>query len=136
MSRFRVLIAEDDEVMQNTWRRILEHDYDVVGAFADGQAALDGVQQLRPDLVLLDISMPVLNGFEVALELSKQLPKVKMVFVTAHVESVYADEAFRCGADGYVVKARAAGELPEAARRVLQGGSFRSPLAGDYQPLS
>lgn len=130
MSRPRLLIAEDHPDTQDALREILAPDHDIVGLVGDGQAALDAAAQLEPDLVLLDISMPRLGGIAAARHLRRRMPTLKFIFVTAHADPLYVDEAFRIGAHGYVLKQAMLSELLEAVREVLAGGTYRSARVG------
>lgn len=126
--RPKVLLAEDDALIRYAVRRVLEPCCDVVAEAADGAAAVELAQEVRPDVVLLDISMPVLNGFEAARRIKKRLPEVPIVIVSSHSEREYIEEAFRVGARGYVFKGSAASQLPSAIAAALSGQVFR-PLA-------
>jgi CheY-like chemotaxis protein/two-component sensor histidine kinase len=125
--RPRFLIADDHETMRYVLRQALEPHCLVVGEAANGREAIEAAEQLRPDMVLLDISMPVMGGFEAARVLRDRLPETPIIFASQHADPAYVEEAFRVGARGYVVKRTASTELPEAVRVVLGGGVFRSP---------
>lgn len=107
---------------------MLEPEYEIVGRVEDGQALLVEAQRLKPDVILLDISMPLLNGIDAARQLSKQLPSAKLIFVTQHSDPEFVTEAFRAGAAGYLLKRSAASELLSAIREVLKGHHYVSPL--------
>ncbi len=126
MNRPRLLIAEDHPDTQDVLRELLEPDHDIVGLVSDGQAALDAAAKLDPDLVLLDISMPRLGGIAAARQLQRSMPALKFIFVTAHADPLYVDEAFRIGARGYVLKQAMISDLLDAVREVLAGGTYRS----------
>jgi DNA-binding NarL/FixJ family response regulator len=127
MSKPRLLVADDHELLLDGLRRLLEADFEVTGMVADGRAAVTAYEQLRPDVLLLDIGMPGLNGIEACRQVKKTFPEARVVFVTMQTDRVYVEEAFRAGASGYVVKQAAAGELIEALRTVLLGGRYVSP---------
>ena len=127
MNRPRLLIAEDHAATQEALRELLAPDHEIVGLVGDGQAAIDAVDQLHPDVVLLDISMPKLGGMAAARRLHQRLPELKLIFVTAHADPLYLEEAFRVGARGYVVKQAMDAELAPAIATVLAGGTYRSP---------
>jgi CheY-like chemotaxis protein len=127
-TRRRFLVVDDHESMRYMLRRFLEPEYIVVGEAANGREAIEAAEQLRPDIALLDISMPVMGGFEAARVLRERLPETRIIFISQHADPNYAEEAFRLGADGYVVKKAASTEVREAVRAVLAGGVFRSPL--------
>ena len=114
-------------------RHIVEADeHYVIGEAENGRAGVDAAENLRPDLVLLDVSMPVMGGFPAARHLHANMPELLIIFVTQHTEQVYVDEAFQCGAKGYVVKRAAVTELPNAIRAVITGQTFCSPLIRSY----
>jgi len=127
----RVLIIENYEPMQYVLRRIVEVDCAVVGVMADGHSALDAAERLLPDLILLDVSLPSLGGFALARQLRGRMPGVQLVFVTAHEEPAYVQEAFDCGAKAYVLKKRVAIECVEAIRQVRAGHLFKSRNLAD-----
>jgi DNA-binding NarL/FixJ family response regulator len=101
----------------------------VVGAVADGRALLEVAPDLRPDIVVLDIAMPLLNGLDAARQLRRLMPRVKVIFLTVSEDPDLAAEAFRCGASGYLLKNSAASELLQAIQEVFQGRSYVTPLA-------
>ncbi|MCL5743587.1 MAG: response regulator transcription factor [Acidobacteria bacterium] len=109
-------------------RKLLEAEFELVAAVADGEALIEAATRLKPDLVLLDISMPVVNGFDAARRLSRSLPQTKLIFVTMHADPMYVAEAFRAGAAGYVLKRCAASVLVNAVHRVLRGERHVTPL--------
>jgi DNA-binding NarL/FixJ family response regulator len=126
MSKPRLLLADDHELLLDGLRRLLESDFDLVGTVADGREAVALFEQLRPDVLLLDIGMPGLNGIEATRQVKRSFPDARVIFVTMQTDRVYVEEAFRAGACGYVVKQAAAGELIEAIRTVLRGRRFVS----------
>jgi DNA-binding NarL/FixJ family response regulator len=130
LSHLQLLIVDDDDaIMRSMLRYIVESDeHSVVGEAEDGQAAVNAAENLKPDLMLLDVSMPVMGGFPAARLLNVNLPGMPIIFVTQHREQSYADEAFRCGAKGYVIKQAARTELPDAIHSVMAGEVFCSPL--------
>jgi DNA-binding NarL/FixJ family response regulator len=128
MKRPRVLLADDHTLVVEGLRKILEPECDVVGAVEDGRSLLEAAVQLKPDIILLDISMPLLNGVEAARRLRDTVPGVKVIFVTKHADATYVAEAFRAGASGYVLKRCASLELLHAIRQVLQGRAYVTPL--------
>lgn len=127
-SRPRALMAEDHTLVREGLRRILGTELEILDAVPDGRALIPAVEQARPDLVLLDISMPLLNGLDAARQLVRTCPDSKLIFVTIHTDPDYVREAFRAGARGYVVKGAASSELLAAVREVLAGGTYVSPL--------
>jgi DNA-binding NarL/FixJ family response regulator len=110
---------------------MLEPDFNLVGVVEDGQALLAAAQRLKPDLILLDISMPALNGIDAARQLRKIVPSSKLIFLTMHGDSDYVTEAFRAGASGYLLKRAAASELLSALHEVLKGHRYVSPHVGE-----
>ncbi len=126
--RPRVLCADDHLLVIDGLRRILEPECEIVGAVEDGRALLKAAQELKPDIVLLDISMPLLNGVEAARRLRKSAPAAKLIFVTMHADPIYVTGAFRAGASGYVLKRCASMELVSAIRQVLKGRTYITPL--------
>jgi DNA-binding NarL/FixJ family response regulator len=132
LKRARVLLGDDHTIILEGVRRILEPHFEVVGAVADGRALIAAVEELHPDVVVADISMPLLNGIEVARQLQKSQSGAKIIFLTMHPDATYATEAFRAGASGYVLKSSAAGELVTAIQEALRGRTYITPLvAGD-----
>jgi len=129
MSRPRVLIADDHRLLREAFAQLLETGCDVVGAVPDGRALLSATAELRPDIVVLDIAMPLLNGLDAARQLKHSMPEVKLIFLTVSEDPDLAAEAFRVGASGYLLKNSAASELFKAIQEVFQGRSYVTPLA-------
>ncbi len=127
MTRPRILMADDHSLVLAGLRRLVEEEGDVVGAVEDGRALVEEAQRLRPDLILLDISMPLLNGLDAARQLTKLVPDSKLIFVTAHATPTYVTEAFKVGASGYLVKQSATAELKQAIQVVLSGQHYMTP---------
>lgn len=128
----RLLIGDDHPLFANGVAKLLEETYEVVGTVGDGLALVRAAERLNPDLVLLDISMPIMNGFDAARRIRKSLPGVKLLFVTTYSTVAYEEEAFKAGADGYLVKHAAVSELPLAIAAVLEGRQYRSPQIGKH----
>jgi DNA-binding NarL/FixJ family response regulator len=126
--RARLLLADDHTLLLEGIRLMLEPEFELVGSVEDGQALLAAAKTLKPDVILLDISMPVLNGIDAAHQLRKILPSAKLIFLTMHADADYVTEAFRAGAAGYLLKRSAASELLTAIREVLNGNHYVSPL--------
>jgi DNA-binding NarL/FixJ family response regulator len=124
--RPRVLLAEDDALIRHSIRQVVEQCCEVIGEASDGGAAIKLAEELRPDVVLLDISMPVLNGLEAARLLKKRLPEVRIVVLSSYSERAYVEEAFRLGAESYVVKGPAMFQLPQVIEDALNRRRFRS----------
>jgi two-component system response regulator NreC len=133
MIKIRVLLAEDHTIVRKGLRSLLddEADIEVVGEAADGREALDKAQALRPDLVIMDIAMPSLNGLEATRRIKKQLAGIKVLILTMHNDPAYILQILKAGASGYVVKQAAPEELILAVRAVYRGERFLSPsIAG------
>jgi|SRR5579863_6089637 len=128
MTRTRVLIAEDFVVIQEMIRDLLEPECEVVAMVEDGRAALESAAALAPDILLLDASLPVIGGFEVAERLYQTYPEVRIIFLTAHAEPSYVRRAFEIGAKAYLMKGSIRIELLPAIRAVLAGGLYRSEM--------
>ena len=128
MKRPSVVIAEDYVLIQENIRKAIENECEIIACVEDGQAALDAVATHAPDILLLDISLPGLNGFAVIEKLNGMKAGVKTIFVTAHGDKAYVQRAFEVGAAGYVLKGKVWTDLPAAIREVFGGGSYRSPL--------
>ncbi len=129
MGRIRVLLADDHEAMLERIARLLKTECDVVGTATDGQEALEAAQDLKPDVLVLDISMPVMNGIETAYRLKVAGTDVRIVFLTVHDDPDFAREALEAGGLGYVIKTRIASDLMMAINEVYAGRSFVSPLS-------
>ena len=127
MKRTRIILADDHTMLMDAVRNLLEPEYDVVGTFPNGEELIQAAEQLAPDVVILDVCMPTLNGLAACVRLRTRLPKVKVIFLTMNQDSETAGEAFRSGANGYVLKTSAASELVAAIREVLRGGYFATP---------
>ena len=130
----RLLIAEDHTLVLGGYLRLLEGQFDIVGTAEDGLTLVTKALALKPDAILVDISLPKLNGFEAARRIRTSLPDVKLIFVTIHSGHEYVTEALRLGASGYVLKRSAASELAEAIRLVLSGEVFLSPALSEPSP--
>ena len=131
MVKPRLLLADDHELFLDGLRKLLELDFELVGTAADGRSAVSAFEQLRPDLLLLDIGLPLLNGIEVARQVRRVVPSARILFVTMQTDRIYVEEALRAGAAGYVVKQAAARELVEAIGVVLGGRSYVSPVIAE-----
>jgi DNA-binding NarL/FixJ family response regulator len=128
MNRPRVLLADDHTMILAGLRSLLEPDFDLVGTAENGRAVVDLATRLKPDIILMDISMPLLNGIEAAVQLKKIVPQSKIIFLSMHGDVAYVKEAFRAGASGYLVKRSAASELVAAMHEVLRGRTYVTPL--------
>lgn len=128
MKRPTILMADDHSIMLAGLRKLVEEECDVVGAVEDGRALVEAAQRLQPDVILLDISMPLLNGLDAARQLKKLVPRAKLIVLTMHASSTYATEAFKAGVSAYLLKRSAASELLQAIRVVLQEQLYITPL--------
>jgi DNA-binding NarL/FixJ family response regulator len=126
--RARIVIADDHVLFAEACKRLLEPEFEVVGIFPDGRTLVKAVLELRPDAVLLDISMPELNGLDAGEQIKQKNRGIKLIYMTQAIGPDVAAEAFRRGASGYLVKHCTADELGIAVRRVLRGESYLSPL--------
>lgn len=128
MRRPRVLLADDHALILGAFEKLLSEECDIVGQVSDGRALVAAAETLKPDVVVVDISMPVLNGLEAGRQLKQKVRDVKLVFLTMNEDPDLAAEAFRAGASGYLLKRSAASELAMAIREVSQGRSYVTPL--------
>jgi len=131
MARVRVLHADDHAEFLARIRQLLEEEFELVPSASDGKELLDSVEREMPDVVLLDISMPQLNGFEISRILRNRTPDAKIIFLTLHAETAYVNKALELGASGYVLKSTAVSDLPVAIRIVAAGGTYLSPALGE-----
>jgi DNA-binding NarL/FixJ family response regulator len=124
----RILLADDHVVVLQGLKRMLERPgFDVVGAVQDGHALVEAAAKLKPDLIIADISMPLLNGIEAMRQIHEHNPKAKLIFLSMHPEAVYAVEAMKAGAKGYLVKSADGDELITAIDRVRAGETYITP---------
>jgi DNA-binding NarL/FixJ family response regulator len=131
--RPRVLLADDHQMLLDALKRVVEPRCEVVGMVSDGRALLTAAAKLHPDIVVLDIAMPQLNGLDAARHLKPALPKLKLIFMTMNEDPDLVGEAFRAGASAFLLKQAAAFELMEAIEKVLKGGSYVTPSAAEGQ---
>jgi len=124
----RILIADDHTLVAEACKKLLESDYEVVATVSDGRALVRAVSELRPHLVIVDVSMPLLNGLDAGQQARELIPSLKLIFLTMNHDADLAAEAFRRGASGYLLKTCAASELTVAVREVLRGKSYLSPM--------
>ncbi|MDQ2840714.1 MAG: response regulator transcription factor [Acidobacteriota bacterium] len=124
----RIIIADDHALILEGLRRIVEDCCELVTTATDGQMLVRVAAELKPELILLDISMPVLNGIEADRQILAADPKIRLIFLSMHADLDYVREAFRIGAAGYVLKRAAVSELNAAIREVMAGGHYLSPL--------
>ncbi|MEA4854946.1 response regulator transcription factor [Solidesulfovibrio sp.] len=132
MLKPRILLADDHRMVAEGVRGLLEPEYQLVGIVEDGRALLEAVDRLRPDAVVADISMPLLNGIEAVRQIKKRHKSMVIVFLTMHMDVQYAASAFEAGASGYVLKHSASSELLTALHCELKGKTYITPmLAGE-----
>jgi DNA-binding NarL/FixJ family response regulator len=122
------MLADDHSILVEAFRKLLEPHFEIVGTVADGIALLEIAPQLKPDVIVIDIAMPLLNGLEAASRLKKQMPAVKMIFLTMNEDPDLAVEAMSAGASGYLLKSSAASELIRAIHLSLKGKTYITPL--------
>jgi DNA-binding NarL/FixJ family response regulator len=127
MSKPRVLLADDHRIVTEGLKGILAEDFELVGVVEDGRAMVKAARELRPDVIVADISMPHLNGIDALAALKRDNPKVRVVFLTMHRDAAYARRALEAGASGYVLKHAAPAELVLAVRAALAGNTFITP---------
>ena len=127
LSKIRVLLADDHGGVLDTVARLLVPEFDVVGAVTDGYGLLSAAERLKPDVVIVDISMPILNGIEAVRRLKESGSQARVVFLTVHESSDYVRAALATGALGYVVKPRLGVDLSVAIKEVHTGRSYLSP---------
>jgi DNA-binding NarL/FixJ family response regulator len=128
MSRPRVLLADDHTLLLEAFQKMLAADCEVVGAVSNGRDLVSAAVKLRPDVVVLDITMPLLNGVDAARQLKHELPDVRIVFLTMNEDPELAAEAFRAGASAYLLKRSAGPELLTAIQEVTNGRFYMTPL--------
>ena len=130
MPKCRVLLGDDHSLVLEGIRRLLDQDYELVGAAEDGQSLVREAVRLHPDIVVLDISMPILNGIDAAREIRRELPGVKLVFISMHASAVYVRKAIEAGASAYVLKSGASEELKKAIETARRNETYLSPGLG------
>jgi DNA-binding NarL/FixJ family response regulator len=124
MKKIRVLLADDHQIMIEGLKKLLEPHFEIATTVEDGKKLYDEAKQINPDVIVLDISMPGLDGLEAALLLKKDFPRAKIIFLTMHDESAYVRNCFRVGARGYVLKRCASAELVDAIQQVYRGRTY------------
>lgn len=128
MSKPRVLLADDHALVLEGFKKLLEEHCQVVGSVEDGRALLDAAKRLQPDIVVLDISMPKLNGLDAARRLRKMVPQPRLIFVTVHADQDYVTQAFKAGASAYLLKRSAGSELLQAIDAVKNDNYYITSL--------
>jgi DNA-binding NarL/FixJ family response regulator len=127
MHRSRILIADDHNLIAELCKKLLESEFEVVGTVSDGRALVRAALELKPDVIVVDIAMPVLNGLDAARQVREMFPAIKLIFLTMNDDPEVAAEAFRRGASGYLLKTCASSEMVTAVRNVLRGIPYLSP---------
>ena len=135
MNKIRVLLADDRESILMRVRALLAEDFDIIGAVHNGREAVHETQRLRPDVLVIDISMPLLDGLEAVTELRLTNRMTKVVFLSVHKDQDFIDAAFSVGASAYVSKADVTSDLIHAIREVLNGRTYVSPSVRPPSPL-
>ena len=131
MKRLRVLVAEDHAAVRSSVVRLLSKNYDVIGAVNDGRELLDAVNTMEPDVLVVDLSLPVITGIEAASVLKRMKCSSKIVFLTVHNDPDFVRAAHDAGALGYVLKQQMTSDLPEAIDKAFAGEQFTSPSVRD-----
>lgn len=124
----RLLIADDHKIMADLCRQMLEPEFEVIDVLTDGRSLVQAAAESKPDIIIIDINMPQLNGLDAGEQIKKKLPRTKLVYLTMNMSAEIAAEAFRRGASAFVLKQSAAEELRRAVRDVSKGQSYLSPL--------
>jgi DNA-binding NarL/FixJ family response regulator len=130
VTRRRILLGDDHVMILNGIKGLLESHYEVVGAEKNGKDLIEAALRLKPDLVVLDVSMPILNGIDAAREIKKAQPSIKLIFLTMQTNAIYLRKALEAGASGYVLKSGAAEELLSAIETVCMGNVYITPDFG------
>jgi DNA-binding NarL/FixJ family response regulator len=131
MGRVRVLLADDHSILLDALTKLLEPHFEIAGAVSDGRTLISKVSALRPEVVVLDISMPLLNGLDAGQQIKKLHPEIKLIFLTQNLDPNLAIEAFRRKASGYIPKVAAATELITAILEVMKGHTYVSPTIAE-----
>ncbi len=125
---YRVLLADDHALIAEGIQKLLEPEFELVGIMEDGRSLVAAVSQLQPDVAVVDISLPLLNGLDASRQIKKANPQTKIIILTMHSDPAFVAEAFRVGVSGYVLKQSVTSELVQAIHEVLEGRSFISPM--------
>jgi DNA-binding NarL/FixJ family response regulator len=129
---YRILLADDHAIVRDGLKSVLVREgFEIAAEASDGREAVELTRKLRPDAVVMDVSMPSLNGIDAAREIHGACPQTKTILLTVHKQSQFILEALRAGVKGYVLKAQASGDLVHAIRAALQGGTYLSPGISD-----
>jgi len=136
MSRPKILLADDHKMFAQGLKSLLQDEFELLATVENGQALVDAAIRLAPDVIVVDISMPLLNGFDAVRELKKEGTSAKIIFLTMHSDMGLVLEALRCGASGYVLKQSAGEELISAITQVFEGKTYLPQLVGDESDQS
>jgi DNA-binding NarL/FixJ family response regulator len=131
LAKPRILVADDHTLVAEAFKRLLEPEFEVVGTVGDGRALLRAAAELKPDVALVDLNMPLLNGLDAGEQLKQAMPKIKLIVLTMNEEPEIAAEAMGKWASAYVLKKSAGSELLKAVRDVLRGGTYVTPALQD-----
>jgi DNA-binding NarL/FixJ family response regulator len=131
VGKARVLLADDHTLVAEAFKRLLEPEFEVVGTVGDGRALLRVAPELKPDVVLVDLNMPLLNGLDASEQLKQLLPRTKIIVLTMNEDAEIAHETMRTWASGYLLKKSAGSELLKAVREVLNGAKYVTPALED-----
>ncbi len=127
MAKPRILLADDHTFLLQACEKMLEPDFEIPAVFTDGRSLVESAQALKPDAIVLDIGMPLLNGLDASRELKKLIPGVKLIFLTMYPDADLARAALRAGASAYLLKTSAASELVKAINEALRGRVYVTP---------
>jgi len=136
MNRIRLLLADDHLMFAEGLQSLLRDEFELLATVANGRELIDMTFKLNPDVILVDISMPVLNGFDAVREITRRGSEARIIFLTMHNDATLVAEALRCGASGYILKQAAGEELITAIREVAHGNTYISPLITTLPPES
>lgn len=128
MERIRLLLADDHVMFAQGLESLLGDEFDLLGTAGNGEELVAATMRLQPDVILVDISMPVLNGFDAVRRIRKAGSQARIIFLTMHNDATLVAEAFRCGGSGYILKQAAGEELVSAIKEVAEGNNYVSPL--------
>ena len=126
MKRTRILIADDHNLVAELCKKLLEPEYEVIGIVSDGRALVEAAAEQKPDVILIDVAMPILNGLDAGQQIKEMFPAVKLIYLTMNPDAELTAEAFRRGAAGYLLKTCAASEMVTCVREVLRGKTYMS----------
>ncbi|HSE30000.1 MAG TPA: response regulator transcription factor [Pyrinomonadaceae bacterium] len=128
MNRIRLILADDHTMFAQGLESLLDEEFELLGTVGNGLDLVDAAQRLNPEVIIVDISMPLVNGFDAVRKIRENGSDAKVIFLTMHDDDTLVEEAFRCGGSGYVLKQAAGEELVEAIKQVAQGNRYVTPL--------